>query len=150
MKKQSRRRTRRGQMCHLTKMMEKIWTGLLKALWLITPTSHRDWTVQHCGYSKKCGLIRPSVDYSLILFNEFTCLSLSEWRNLNFLVFLSPLYQTQRCTVFTWSQWEALQSRASSKCPTGIITTWTYFPRYTMFNFQLLFTQCKYLSKLEL
>lgn len=43
----------------------------------------------------------------------------------------SPLCQTQRCMECTWSQWEALQSRANSKFPTEDITTWTSFPRYT-------------------
>lgn len=72
------------------------------------------------------------------------CLSLKKAEGIVLFTLWPPLCslcQTRRCTVFTWSQWGALQSRASSKCPTEIITTWTYFHRYTVYfilSFSLL------------
>lgn len=131
MRKQSCRRTS-GKRRHLMKKMEKNRTILLMALWSTTHTSPRDWTV----ISKK------TLFYSIISGFDFK----SNFLNQVFqfeeaggidshslaLPVCSPLYQTQRCTGFTWSQWEALQYMASSKCPTETITTWTYFPRYIL------------------
>lgn len=131
MKKQSCQRKTRGQTCHLMKRMEMSWIALLMASWSATHTAHRNWTVQHHG----CCMWFYCIYKVFELKKAEGIVLFTLWPP------LCSLCQTQRCTVFTWSQWGALQSRASSKCPTEIITTWTYFLRYTVYfilSFSLL------------